>query len=198
MPRKFTEDVLVLATHNKGKIKEIGKMLEPYVPSFKDAGTLGLSEPEETGKTFEDNAILKARAAVSETGFPALADDSGLSVHALGGEPGIYSARWAGPERDFTLAMSKVHEKLGDAPDRSASFVCVLALAWPDGHVETVRENCDGALIWPPVGDGGFGYDPIFVPESYTHSFAELGDDVKRKISHRAKAFQSLVEQCFA
>lgn len=195
--RKFDGEKLVLATHNQGKVREISALLEPYVDSFVSAGDLGLSEPEETGATFAANAALKALAAAQESGDVALADDSGLAVTGLNGEPGIFSARWAGPSKDFDMAMQTVHERLGDNPDRSAAFVCVLALAWPDGHVETVEGRIEGTLVWPPRGEKGFGYDPMFVPEGCDRSFAEMTTEEKQAISHRARAFRRLVEACF-
>ncbi len=198
MPRKFTAPGLVIATHNPGKVREIADLLGPYVVAFESAGALGLPEPEETGKTFAENARIKALAAALASGKPALADDSGLSVNALGGDPGIYSARWAGPEKDFNLAMRKVEDALGDSPDRSAAFVCALALAWPDGHVETFEGRVSGRMIYPPRGEKGFGYDPVFVPGGYDMTFAEMDPAEKHRISHRAAAFARLVEACFS
>lgn len=195
--RKFTGGKLVLATHNKGKVVEIGNLLAPYGCTVVSAGELGLPEPEETGLTFAENAIIKAQAAASESGEVALADDSGLAVNALGGEPGIYSARWAGPEKDFAMAMRQVNEKLGVAADRSAAFICVLALAWPDGHVETIEGRCPGTLVWPPRGEGGFGYDPMFLPEGSSQTFGEMSLGDKQAISHRARAFRALIAACF-
>lgn len=197
MRRKFDSDTLILATHNKAKLVEIGALLKPYLSDVRCAGDLGLPEPEETGVTFAENAILKADAAAKESGFIALADDSGIAVNALGGDPGIYSARWAGPEKDFKMAMRKVHDGVGDNPDKSAAFVCVLALAWPDGHVETVEGICEGHLIWPPRGEKGFGYDPMFVPQGHDRTFAEMDSHEKQAISHRALAFKALVAECF-
>jgi XTP/dITP diphosphohydrolase len=185
---------LVVATHNAGKVREIGDLLKVLNLEVVSAGDLGLPEPEETGTTFEANAILKAKAAADASGLPALADDSGLSVNALNGEPGIYSARWGGPSKNFNLAMKLVHEKLGDAKDRSAAFICVLALAWPDGHVETFPGRVDGDLVWPPRGEKGFGYDPIFVAKGYDMTFAEMDPAEKHKISHRARAFAKLMQ----
>jgi XTP/dITP diphosphohydrolase len=196
--RKLTETELVVATHNAGKAREVAELLRSSgVDTFYTAGELGLPEPEETGATFEENAALKARAAALASGKPALADDSGLAVFSLGGEPGIYSARWGGSEKDFDLAMRKVHEKLGDNPDRSAAFVCALALAWPDGHVEVFTGRVAGDLIWPARGDKGFGYDPMFVPAGHTVTFAEMEPSEKHAISHRADAFRQLVAACF-
>ena len=197
MTRLFEGSDLVLATHNKGKVAEIAEMLKDYIAKVDSAGDLGLPEPEETGKTFIDNAILKARAASEASGRVALADDSGLEVTVLGGEPGIYSARWAGPERDFMHAMKRVHAAMGDAEDRSARFVCALALAWPDGHVETVEGEVQGTLVWPPRGPAGFGYDPMFVPQGDDRTFGEMTPEEKRAISHRHQAFKKIVMKCF-
>lgn len=198
MSRKFTGSELVIATHNPGKVREIADLLGPYVSSFESAGALGLPEPEETGATFIENAKIKALAAAMASGKPALADDSGLSVKALGGDPGVYSARWAGPEKDFSLAMRKVEEALGDSADRSAAFLCALALAWPDGHVEVFEGRVSGCMIYPPRGEKGFGYDPVFVPDGYDVTFAEMEPAEKHRISHRAAAFARLVEACFS
>lgn len=193
-----TIDALVVATHNKGKAREISDLLSPYIGKFYTAIDLNLPEPEETGLTFHENAILKARAGAENSGKVALADDSGLSVHALGGEPGIYSARWAekpdGTGRDFDYAMERVNGSLGSAEDRSGSFVCVLALAWPDGHVETFDGRVDGQITWPAKGDKGFGYDPIFIPDGHEITFAEMEPADKHAISHRAKAFEKLLK----
>ncbi|NYZ17334.1 RdgB/HAM1 family non-canonical purine NTP pyrophosphatase [Azospirillum sp. RWY-5-1] len=195
-PRRFAGDRLVIATHNPGKLREIAELLGAWVPAIQSAGELGLPEPEETGDTFIANAELKARAAAA-AGHIALADDSGLAVTALGGDPGIYSARWAGPGKDFTAAMRRVEDGLAGRADRSAHFVCALSLAWPDGHVETVEGRCDGTLVWPPRGDKGFGYDPIFVPEGFDITFGEMDPAAKHAMSHRADAFRQLVERCF-
>ncbi|MGB0719985.1 MAG: RdgB/HAM1 family non-canonical purine NTP pyrophosphatase [Bdellovibrionales bacterium] len=200
MPRFFNGDELVIATHNAGKAREISDLLKPYVARFYTAGDLGLSEPEETASTFTGNAELKALAAAKASGKPALADDSGLAVAALNGEPGIYSARWAvqpDGSRDFAAAMRKVEDALGDVQDRSAAFICVLSLAWPDGHVESFEGRVDGALEFPPRGDKGFGYDPIFVPKGYDLTFAQMEPEAKHAISHRADAFAKLVDGCF-
>jgi len=198
MARKFAEPKLVLATHNPGKVVEIGALLKPFDVKVASAGELDLPEPEETETTFEGNARLKAHAAASASGLPALADDSGLVVHALDGAPGIYSARWAGPDKDFGVAMNRVREELGDNPARDAMFVCALTLAWPDGHDETFVGTITGALKFPPSGDHGFGYDPIFVPTGFTQTFGEMNQDKKHAMSHRAHAFEQLVAACFA
>ena len=184
---------LVIATHNPGKLREIAALLDGYVERCLSAGELGLLEPEETGTTFEENALLKARAAAEASGKPALADDSGLCVSALGGDPGIYSARWAGPDKDFNIAMQKVHEALGDNADRSAAFVCVLALAFPNGESQTFEGRVEGDLIWPPRGSKGFGYDPVFIAKGMDRTFAEIDPAAKHAISHRAKAFEKFV-----
>jgi len=196
MARKFAGGRLVIASHNPGKIIEITALLAPYDVEILGAAALGLAEPEETETTFEGNAALKARAAVTATGLPALADDSGLVVPALHGAPGIYSARWAGLNRDFCAAMARVHDELGDKDD-AAFFVSVLALAWPDGHDALFRGEIHGRLTWPPRGDNGFGYDPMFIPEGHAETFGELSHAVKYAIDHRARAFQKLVAACF-
>ena len=196
--RHFAGDTLVIATHNKGKVPEIAALLAPYVRSFPSAGELGLAEPAETEDSFVGNAALKALAAARGSGRPALADDSGLTVPALGGLPGIYSARWAGPAKDFAQAMERVRRQLPPGASPSASFVCALCLAWPDGHVECVEGRAHGQLSFPPRGSKGFGYDPIFVPDGYTMTYAEMEPAEKHAISHRAKAFRQLVERCFA
>jgi len=196
MPRPFTDDRLVIASHNQGKVEEISALLMPFRIAALAAASLGIPEPEETGDSFEANAALKAGAAAQASGLPALADDSGLVVPALGGAPGIYSARWAGPTKDFRIAMERVHREL-DEQDRSALFVAVLALAWPDGDLELFRGEVAGALVWPPRGERGFGYDPMFVPEGRTETFGETEPAQKHRISHRARAFAKLVEGCF-
>jgi XTP/dITP diphosphohydrolase len=187
---------LVIATHNQGKLREIEELVAPFGIAVVSAGALGLPEPEETGTTFEANAELKARAAASGSGLPALADDSGIVVHALDGAPGIYSARWAGPKKDFSMAMAKVEQELKGSEDRSAYFVAVLALAWPDGTVETWRGEVHGELVWPPRGDKGFGYDPMFVPEGGTATYGEMDPALKHKTSHRARAFEKFQAAC--
>jgi XTP/dITP diphosphohydrolase len=187
---------LVIASHNPGKIAEIDALLTPYGVVMVGAAALGLPEPEETGATFEDNAVLKARAAAQASGLAALADDSGLVVPTLGGAPGIYSARWAGADKDFRVAMERVQRDLGPQ-DRRAHFVAVLALAWPDGGKATWRGEAHGRLVWPPRGDKGFGYDPMFLPDGYEATFGEMGADLKHLISHRARAFAKLVAACF-
>src|SRR5258708_28876881 len=196
MARRFAGSKLVIASHNPGKIIEIADLLAPYPVKVIGAGALNLPEPEETGATFEENAALKARLAAEGSNLPSLADDSGLVVPALDGAPGIYSARWAGPSKDFAVAMERVQRELGDR-DRNAHFVAVLALAWPDGHMELFRGEEYGRLTWPPKGERGFGYDPIFIPEGYEQTFGEMDPTEKHKISHRARAFSKLVQACF-
>jgi XTP/dITP diphosphohydrolase len=196
--RRFAGDRLVVATHNPGKKTEIAELLSPFGIAVLGAVALGLPEPEETGATFEANAELKARAAAAASAIPALADDSGLVVPALGGAPGIYSARWAGPERDFSAAMARVERALGGERDRRAHFVAALSLAWPDGHVETFRGEVHGRLTWPPRGGRGFGYDPMFVAEGEALTFGEMEPGRKHAMSHRADAFRKLVAACFA
>lgn len=207
MTRKLGSGKLVIATHNAGKLKEIGALLAPYGVACISAGSLGLPEPEETGKTFVENALIKARAAAEASGIVALADDSGLSVEALGGRPGVYTADWAErqwfegePGRDWYMAMGKVEGMLADkGPDasRNASFSCVLALAWPDGEYAIYEGRVKGTLTWPPRGKLGFGYDPVFVPAGHDCTFAELDPAEKHRISHRADAFAKLTAACF-
>jgi XTP/dITP diphosphohydrolase len=187
---------LVVASHNPGKVVEIEALLAPYGVATIGAAALGLPEPDETGDTFEANAELKARAAAEAGGLAALADDSGLVVPSLGGAPGIYSARWAGQGKDFRVAMERVQRELGDK-NRRAYFVAVLALAWPDGEIATFRGEEHGHLVFPPRGERGFGYDPIFVPDGYAITFGEMDPTDKHRISHRAKAFERLVKACF-
>jgi XTP/dITP diphosphohydrolase len=202
------EGRLVIATHNAGKLQEMRELLAPYGIDAISAGDMGLSEPEETGTTFRANARIKAEAAATASGMPAFADDSGLAVDALGGAPGIHSARWAGPERDFRRAMENVEDKLralgATAPQqRMAHFVSALCVAWPDGHVEEFEARVDGTLVWPPRGDRGFGYDPMFLPDGHTRTFGEMGSEEKhglpprgKGLSHRARAFVKLAEAC--
>jgi XTP/dITP diphosphohydrolase len=203
MPRRFAGRKLVVATHNRGKAAEIRAMLAPLGIDIVSAGELGLAAPEETGSTFAENATLKALAAARATGLPALADDSGLAVAALGGQPGLHTADWEGPERDAMVGMRRIQSELAarsvadtDAA-RAATFHCVLALAWPDGHVDTVHGVLEGRIVWPPRGSGGHGYDPCFPPAGDRRTCAELGDAEKNAISHRGRAFRRLVETCF-
>lgn len=197
MARHFSAPRLVIATHNQGKVREIRDLLKPYKVDVVSAGELKLPEPEETETTFIGNARLKALAAAVACGLPALADDSGLSVAALDGAPGIYSARWAGPTKDFAVAMARVEKELTGKTDRAAKFVCALALAWPDGHCDTFEGEVHGTLAFPPRGAQGFGYDPIFVATGQTITFAEMEPAAKHAMSHRAQAFRQLVEACF-
>jgi XTP/dITP diphosphohydrolase len=199
--RRFDGGRLVVATHNPGKLREIAALLKPFNVETVSAGALGLPEPEETGSTFIENAELKAQAAALASGLPALADDSGICIDALGGAPGIYSARWAGEGKDFASAMVRVKTEL-DAlrvPDakRTAHFISALTLAWPDGHMESFAGRVDGHLTFPPRGLNGFGYDPIFVPEGHTKTYGELSSDYKHTMSHRALAFAKLIAACF-
>jgi len=197
MARRFAGGPLLIASHNAGKVREIGELLAPFRVEVISAADLGLPEPEETGHTFADNALLKAHAAAKAARLPALADDSGLAVEALDGAPGIYSARWAGPGKDFGAAMQKVEELLRGVEDRSAKFVCVLALAWPDGHADVFAGEVIGEIAWPPRGNNGFGYDPIFIADGHDITFGEMEPAAKHAISHRADAFRKLVAACF-
>ena len=194
MIRRLSPGRLVAATHNKGKVSELTDLFAPLGFEVVSAIELDLPEPEETEATFAGNAILKARAAAEATGAPALSDDSGLSVTALGGAPGIYSARWAGEPRDFGKAMEKVQRELDDigATDRSAKFVCALAIVWPDGHAEVFEGEVHGELTWPPRGDKGFGYDPVFVADGESITFGEMEPALKHAMSHRARAVETL------
>jgi XTP/dITP diphosphohydrolase len=205
--RKLGGGSLVIATHNAGKLKEIGALLEPYGLKCISAGSLGLPEPAETGKSFAENALIKARAAAEASGLVALADDSGLSVDALDARPGVYTADWAerqwfegSPGRDWYMAMGKIEgmlQQIGPEADRSAAFHCVLALAWPDGEYAVYDGKCAGALTWPPRGTLGFGYDPVFIPAGRDETFAEIEPEAKHALSHRADAFAKLVADQF-
>lgn len=206
MGRRLTGKV-VIATHNAGKLKEMRELLAPHGLEAVSAGELGLPEPEETGTTFRANAAIKAHAAAQASGLPALADDSGICVAALGGDPGIYSARWAGPSKDFAGAMAEIERQIEarGATDRSAWFVSALTVAWPDGHQEEVEGRVDGTLVWPPRGTAGFGYDPMFLPEGESRTFGEMSAEEKhglpplgRGLSHRARAFVLLEKLCLA
>jgi XTP/dITP diphosphohydrolase len=196
MPRRFTETRLVLASHNKGKAKEIAALLQPFAIEVISAAALGLPEPDETEDSFIGNAKLKALAAASAAQLPALADDSGLCVDALDGAPGIYSARWAGPAKDFGAAMERVLKGVAGKP-RGAHFVAALALAWPDEHCEIFEGKVFGALADTPRGSRGFGYDPIFIPDGHDITFGEMDPARKHGMSHRAVAFRMLVDACF-
>ncbi len=201
MARRFNGDKLVIASHNAGKVREMIELMAPFGVTVRTAEALGLPEPEETGTTFRANAELKARASASAAGLPAFADDSGLVVPALNGDPGIYSARWAGAARDFGAAMTLVEEALkkgGTRPEGAgAYFISALCLSWPDGHLENFEGKVHGTLIFPPRGENGFGYDPIFVPNGYQMTFAEMPAQEKHGLSHRARAFEKLVAACF-
>jgi XTP/dITP diphosphohydrolase len=188
---------VIIATHNEGKLREFAQLLGPYVTAITSAGSLGLPSPEETGTTFTENAILKAKAAALATGSLALADDSGLCVNALNGDPGIYSARWAEPKDNFAFAMQRIQNELGNSTDRSASFICVLALYWPDGRYETIEGRINGTLVKTPRGTQGHGYDPIFQPDGENRTFAEMPENEKNAISHRGIATRLLVEKFF-
>jgi XTP/dITP diphosphohydrolase len=201
---------LVIATHNPGKLTEMRELLAPYGIEAVSAGELGLGEPEETGKTFEANARIKAIAAAQAARLPAFADDSGVVVDALDGAPGIYSARWAGPNKDFNEAMARIERLLQERgatvpAKRTAHFVSALCVAWPDDHLEEVEARADGTLIWPPRGSAGFGYDPMFLPDGFDRTFGEMTSIEKHGLpplglglSHRAKAFVKLAEICLA
>ena len=207
MTRRIGSGSLVIATHNAGKLKEISALLAPYGVKCISVGSLGLPEPPETGTTFIQNALIKARAAAEASGLPALADDSGLSVNALDGRPGVYTADWAErqhfegePGRDWYMAMGKVEGMLqekGSDADRSCAFHCVLALAWPDGEKAVYEGTAPGTLTWPPRGEMGFGYDPVFIPEGRDQTFAEIAPEEKHLISHRADAFAKFVSEQF-
>ena len=198
-PRK-----LVIASHNEGKVKEIKDLLIPLKIEVFSAGELALPEPEETADTFNGNSELKAMASATASNLPSLADDSGLVIDALNGQPGIYSARWAGPKKDFTIAMKKIHEALRkvdreakEVTPRTARFVCSLTLAWPDGKVAVFGGTVEGIICWPPRGDMGFGYDPIFVPTGHEKSFGEFDPEWKNSISHRAEAFSKFLTNIY-
>ena len=198
---------IVVASHNEGKVREIRDLLRPFGLETFSAAELNLPEPDETETTFSGNAKLKALAAAQASGLPALSDDSGLAVDALDGDPGIYAARWAelprieretyGQRRDFDMAMWYVNDRLGDTDNRRARFICALCLAWPDGETSVYEGTVEGEMIWPPRGDKGFGYDPIFIPEGHTQTFAEMNPTDKHALSHRARAFEQLVKSIF-
>jgi XTP/dITP diphosphohydrolase len=208
MTHRRISEKLVIATHNPGKLAEMRELLSVYGIDAVSAGELGLPEPDETGKTFRANARIKADAAAKAASMPAFADDSGLAVDALGGEPGIYSARWAGPEKDFRLAMNTVQTRLmkagaKTAEQRRAHFVSALCVTWPDGHHEEFEARVDGTVIWPPRGTAGFGYDPLFLPDGHERTFGEMTSDEKHGLpprglglSHRARAFLMLAAAC--
>jgi XTP/dITP diphosphohydrolase len=201
--RRFSAPRLVLASHNPGKLTELQALLAPHGVAITSSRDLGLPEPAETGRTFAANARLKGHAAAQATGSPALADDSGLEVRGLGGAPGVHSARWAGPERDFGKAMARVRDELSsrfgtfERADRTAAFVAVLCLAWPDGHDELAEGRVEGELVDPPRGAQGFGYDPMFAPEGQGRTFGEMPAADKQQRSHRARALRRLLAMCF-
>ncbi len=195
--RHFAGGRLVVASHNAGKVREIRELLAPFAVDVIAAADLHLAEPEETGDTFVANAELKATAAANAAQCPALADDSGLCIDALNGAPGIFSARWAGPSKDFAVAMQRIETEMANSSNRRASFVCALSLAWPDGHCETFEGKITGNLSFPPSGAKGFGYDPIFIADGRDVTFAEMEPADKHAISHRADAFRQLVAACF-
>jgi XTP/dITP diphosphohydrolase len=209
MARQLTGPVII-ATHNPGKLREMRELLAPYGIATQSTGELGFPEPEETGTTFAENARIKAVAAARASGKPAFADDSGLVVDALGGEPGIHSARWAGPDKDFRAAMNRIQtlliERGAKTPEqRRAHFIAALCLVWPDGHVEDFEGHVDGVAVWPPRGDKGFGYDPLFRPDGFDITFGQMNADEKRglppqgrALSHRARAFMKLAETCLS
>ena len=202
MTRKLEHGRVVVASHNEGKVRELRVLLEPFGLELVSAKELDLPEPEETGTTFFFNAELKAMSAADLSGLPAIADDSGICVEALGGDPGVYTANWADTSggRDWMLAMSRVQERLeahGPGVSRAAYFACVLCVAWPDGHVESFEGRAEGSLVWPPRGDRGFGYDPVFVPQGYDQTFGEMDPEEKHRISHRAAAFAKLKAALF-
>ena len=201
--RRFSGARLVLATHNQGKVRELDALLKPLRIEVIASAALGLPEPVEDGESFAANARIKAHAAALASGQPALADDSGLVVHALDGWPGVHAARWAEPAKDFTRAMARVRDELVaryggfEGADRAAAFVAVLCLAWPDGHEELALGRVEGLLVDPPRGTGGFGYDPMFQPEGHTQTFAEMPVEQKQALSHRGRAFRQLLADCF-
>ena len=209
MARHLT-DLVVIATHNPGKLREMRELLAPYGITTQSAGELGLPDPEETGTTFAENARIKAVAAARASGKPAFADDSGLVIDALDGEPGIHSARWAGPDKDFRAAMNRIQtlliERGATTPEqRRAHFIAALCLAWPDGHVEDFEGRVDGVAVWPPRGDKGFGYDPLFRPNGFDTTFGQMSPEEKhglppqgQGLSHRARAFMKLAETCLS
>jgi XTP/dITP diphosphohydrolase len=198
MPRKLVRgQKLVLASHNKGKLREIESLLRPHGIDVVSAAALGLPEPEENAPDFAGNARIKAVAAAVASALPALSDDSGFCVAALEGAPGVLSARWAGPAKDFAMAMRTVHDRMGDGADERAWFIAALCLAWPDNHTETFLGRIDGKVVWPPRGDKGFGYDPMFVPAGGQLTFGEMDPDEKHAVSHRARAFAQVLASCF-
>ncbi|MBJ26525.1 MAG: non-canonical purine NTP pyrophosphatase, RdgB/HAM1 family [Rhodospirillaceae bacterium] len=202
MPRVFKDNEIVIASHNSGKVTEIGELLKPFGMRAISASNLGLEEPDETGKTFSENAELKAKHAASACSKPALADDSGLCVDLLGGKPGIYSARWAGKDKNFSVGIKRIENEIidsGETPGgQSAYFICALSLCWEDFYCDTFVGRIDGTLSFPPRGQQGFGYDPIFIPNGFKITFGEMNPKRKHAMSHRASAFKQLVDRCIA
>lgn len=198
MARRLTESRIVVASHNAGKVREINDLLRPFGLEAVSASDLNLPEPDETEVTFIGNAVLKARAAATASGLPALADDSGLAVDALDGAPGIYSARYAGPDRDFAFGMARLNREMAESgrPERTARFICALALVWPDGEHAAFEGRAEGQIVWPPRGSMGFGYDPVFLPVGHDITFGEMDPDAKHAMSHRADAFRQLIAAC--
>jgi XTP/dITP diphosphohydrolase len=196
MRRLGPNTTLVIATHNAGKLREIADLLTPHGLQVISAGQLGLPEPEEDAPDFVGNARLKARAAATAANLPALSDDSGFCVAALDGAPGVHSARFAGPDKNFTRAMVDIHAQIKDAEDQRAWFICALCLAWPDGHTETFVGRVDGTIAWPPRGTVGFGYDPMFVPQGGSQTYGEMDPAEKHATSHRARAFAQIMRSC--
>ena len=199
MTRRLAPGRLVIASHNAGKVREINELLGPLGMDPVSAASLDFPEPEETGTSFIANAELKAMQAADLSGMPALADDSGLCVEALNGDPGIFSARWAGPDKDFRIAMQRVWQQIvasGPEAGRDAHFICALCVAWPDGHTESFEGRVDGRIVWPPRGTHGFGYDPFFVPHGHELTFGEMDPVAKHAMSHRAHAFSQLKAVC--
>jgi non-canonical purine NTP pyrophosphatase (RdgB/HAM1 family) len=197
MARKLARgETLVLASHNPGKLKEIEALLQPHGIVVQSAAALGLPEPEEDAPDFAGNARIKALAAATASKLPALSDDSGFCVAALDGAPGVLSARWAGASKDFAAAMQTVNQRVGDSADRRAWFIAALCLAWPDGHTQTFLGRIDGTIAWPPRGDQGFGYDPMFQPADSQQTFGEMPADAKHAVSHRARAFAQVLASC--
>jgi len=198
MARRLTEKKIVVASHNAGKVREINDLLRPFGLEAVSAGELNLPEPDETEDSFIGNALLKARAAATASGLPALSDDSGLAVDALDGAPGIHSARYAGPDRDFGFGMKRLNREMTESgrTERSARFICALALVWPDGDEAAFEGRVEGEIVWPPRGSSGFGYDPVFQPVGHTITFGEMDPDAKHAMSHRADAFRQLIAAC--
>lgn len=199
MARQFIENTLVVASHNQGKVREIAALLAPFDINVTSASALKLDEPVEDGDSYIANAAIKAKAAAMASGLPALSDDSGFEVMAINGDPGLFSARWAGDDKDFSVAMQKVYDAIiaSGNSDTSCQFICALALCWPDGDMVTTQGVIKGDYVWPPRGNRGFGYDPMFVPDGYDQTFGEVDPEWKHAVSHRAIAFQQLIDLCF-